>query len=77
MARKGQFFDHEEIDRIISLLATTDMSIKEIAERMACTGNAISAINRKYRIRNYNGGRARWEVLHYSRDADTRLKMIS
>jgi len=76
MARQGQFFDHEEIKRIISLLATTDMSIKEIAERMCCTRNAIAAINRKYRIRNYNGGRARWEVLD-SRNDVIRLKMIS
>ena len=60
---QGRRFSSEKVERIKSLLANTDMTIPEIAERMDCSGAPIVAINRKYRIRAYNNKRTSWEVL--------------
>ena len=60
---QGRRFSPEKIAKIKSLLATTDMSIPEIAERMGCSGAPIVAINRKYAIRAYNNKRSSWVLL--------------
>ena len=51
MARQGQFFDETTIRRIVSLLATTEMTFRDIAERMSCSRTAVAAINRKWGVR--------------------------
>ena len=59
---QGRRFSEQKIEKIKSLLATTDLTIPEIAERMGCSGGPIVAINRKYKIRFYNKRRRHWTV---------------
>jgi hypothetical protein len=61
--RQGCKLTKEEVETIIRLLAKTDMTNAEIAERMRCTPGAVAAINRKYQTRNYAGLRKSWEVV--------------
>jgi len=58
---KGRFFSDLEIGRIVSLLASTDMSIADIAGRMSCSVSAVSSLNRKLGVRDYGGRRTSWE----------------
>ena len=62
MARQGCVLQESEIRRIVSLLASTDMSIPEIAERLSCSRSVVVAINRKFQVRDYSGRRTTWEV---------------
>ena len=64
MARQGRLFDEHDIERIVSLLASTDMTVTEIAQRMSCSRSAILAINRKRQIRDYGGHHTSWQVCH-------------
>jgi hypothetical protein len=57
---QGRYFRREELERIISLLRETDMTLSEIATRMRCSRSAIAAINRKFQVRDYEGRRSRW-----------------
>lgn len=59
---QGRRFSQEKIDRIKRLLAETDLTIPQIAQRMDCSGGPIVAINRKYRIRIYKAKRKDWIV---------------
>jgi len=61
MAVQGRYFSVDEIHRIIHLLASTDMTILEIAERMACSRSGILSVNRKFQVRLYSG-RSSWQV---------------
>ena len=61
MAVKGRTFTEQEIQRIVLLLAETDMTIPEIAERMHCSRSAVLSINRRWQVRLYNGARSSWE----------------
>jgi hypothetical protein len=60
VATKGCFFSEFEIKRIVMLLADTDMTIPEIAQRMSCSRSAVAAINRKFQIRKYQNLRSSW-----------------
>jgi hypothetical protein len=62
-------FTDVELDRIVSLLSTTDLTISEIAERMQCSRSAVAAINRKCKIRDYAGLRSRWVRVQAERTA--------
>lgn len=62
MANQGRSLTGNQIIRITSLLASTDMSINQIAERMGCSKSAVVATNRKHGIRDYSGQRSRWTV---------------
>ena len=62
MARQGCVLRETEVQRIVSLLAETDMSIPEIAERLGCSRSAVVGINRKFQVRNYRGHRTTWEL---------------
>lgn len=59
---QGRYFGPEELDKIICFLRNTDMSLPMIACRMGCSRSAIAAINRKFRIRDYEGRRSHWIV---------------
>jgi hypothetical protein len=59
---QGRRFSEQKIEKIKFLLATTDLTIPEIAERMGCSGGRIVAMNRKYKIRLYNNRRGHWIV---------------
>jgi IS30 family transposase len=63
MARQGFAFTETEVQKIISLLSKTDMSIAEIAERMGCGRSSIVSINRRHQVRDYSGRRNTWLLL--------------
>jgi len=69
VAQQGRIFDESAVQRIISLLATTDMTATEIAQRMSCSKSAVLAINRKHHIRNYDGLHSTWRI-DERRDSD-------
>jgi hypothetical protein len=60
MAGKGRSMREEEVRRVIDLLASTEMTVAEIAARMMCSKSAIIVINHKYQVRQYNGLRSSW-----------------
>ena len=62
MARQGCAFDESEISNIVRLLASTDMSLLDIARRTGSSRGAIAAINRRYQVREYAGHRTSWAV---------------
>ena len=62
MARQGCALEEAEIRRIVSLLASTDMSLLEIGQRTGCSRGAIAAINRRFQVREYGGHRTRWDL---------------
>ncbi len=62
MANQGRSLTDYQMTRITRLLASTDMSINEIAERMGCSRSAIVSVNRRHAIRDYNGQRSNWTV---------------
>ncbi len=62
MATQGRALTEHEICRIVSLLSETDLRIVDIAARMGCSRSVIASINRKWKIRFYNGCRATWQI---------------
>lgn len=62
MARQGCALQESEIRRIVSLLASTDMSLIEIAQRTGCSRGAIASINRRFQVREYRGHRTSWAL---------------
>ncbi len=60
MAGQGNPMHEGQIRTVISLLASTEMSIPEIAQRMGCSRSAIAAVNRKFQVRHYQGRRSTW-----------------
>lgn len=60
MASKGRPLSKTEIRKIVELLASTDMTIAEIAARMGCARGTVLNVNRKCAVRAYSGNRSRW-----------------
>jgi hypothetical protein len=69
--RQGNYLPDYEINRIKYLLARTDMTIDEIAQRLERSTSAIHAVNKKFNVREYRG-RSKW-VVHTA----TQLKTAS
>jgi hypothetical protein len=68
--KQGKPLSPLTIDRIKTLLAFTDMTIREIAERMGCTRGRVLSINRKFQVRLYEGKRSNWVVNPAFRNKD-------
>jgi hypothetical protein len=64
--RRGEVLD---VRRIVSLLASTDMTLWEISMRMGCSHSAIAAVNRRYQVRDYGGQRSHWRVTAHAVDS--------
>jgi hypothetical protein len=62
MARQGCSLSEQEVKRIVTLLADTEMNMFEIAQRMTCSRGAIAAINRRFQVRKYAGPKSRWTL---------------
>jgi len=62
VAGQGRSLDKSEIQSIVDLLRTTDLTIAAIAERMGCSRSAVVTINRKYQVRDYRGRRSTWDT---------------
>jgi hypothetical protein len=60
MAGQGHYISSETIQQVIHLLNSTEMTIREIAERMSISKSAVFAINRRFHVREYDGLRTRW-----------------
>ena len=60
MARQGCAFQKPELQRIITLLVSTDMTYGEIALRMGCNRSAVANVNRRFQVRDYRGRRSNW-----------------
>jgi hypothetical protein len=60
MAGQGTRMQDSEIEVVISLLGSTEMTIPEIAERMGCSRSTIVAVNRRFQVRQYQGRRSTW-----------------
>ena len=67
MARQGRSLTEEQVQKIIRLLVSTDMTICDIAKRMGCSHSVIVSINRKFRVRHYAGMRREWTLLSEGR----------
>lgn len=63
---QGQPLTEKELERIVSLLEKTELSLTEIAQRMDCTRSAIAKINKDFGIRLYEGRRSYWRVVNTS-----------
>ena len=59
---QGTALTPEEIQRIVKLLTETQMTMPEIAMRMRCSRSAVLSINRKFKVRDYQGHRNRWQT---------------
>ena len=57
---QGRCFSEEEIKRIRFLLASTDMTMQDIATRMGCAKSSVVNINQTFYIRDYRGRRSCW-----------------
>jgi hypothetical protein len=62
MARQGCSLQDSEIRRIIQLLASTDLSLMDIAQRTGRSHAAIAAVNRRFQVRHYGGRRSTWAL---------------
>jgi hypothetical protein len=62
MARQGCPLHESEIQSIVRLLASTDMTLLSIAERTGRSHAAIAAINRRFQVREYGGRRSSWAL---------------
>src|SRR6516165_540188 len=62
MRRSGIHFSTQIVEKVQVLLATTDLGMTEIAERIGCSRSAVASINNKYRIRIYGKKRISWTL---------------
>ena len=60
MAGQGRYMPSESIRQVVHLLSSTEMTVKEIAERMSCSSSVVHSINRKFQVRAYKGRKSRW-----------------
>ena len=74
MGNQGRSLTEREVLRIIALLATTELSMPEIATRMGCSRSAVTAVNSKHGIRNYEGSRAKWKLGVEKSGSETHLR---
>jgi len=60
MGSRGKALSENQVRKIISLLASTDLMVPEIAERMGCSRSTVVSVNRFHGIRDYQGHRSVW-----------------
>jgi len=65
---QGRPLSEMKVGRIKMLLATTDLSLPDIAARMGCARGRVVFINQKYQIRDYGNKRSSWVVSKHSPD---------
>jgi len=59
---QGRNMEPAEIERIVSLLRDSELTLSEIAARMQCSRSAIASVNQRFQVRNYQGLRSEWEL---------------
>jgi len=60
MGVRGKALSDSQVRKIISLLASTELTVLEIAERMGCSRSTVVSVNRFHGIRDYQGHRSVW-----------------
>jgi len=60
---QGRPLSEEGAARIKHLLSDTEMTISEIATRMCYSKSLVSSVNRRFKIREYNGKRTSWQMV--------------
>lgn len=60
MGSRGKALSENQVRKIISLLASTELTVPEIAERMGCSRSTVVSVNRFHGIRDYQGRRSIW-----------------
>jgi hypothetical protein len=60
MGNQGRALSDEQVRRILSLLASTELSVPEISERMGCSRSTVISLNRFHGVRDYQGHRSKW-----------------
>ena len=63
MGRQGIVVSKEEVMQIVHLLASTDMRISEIAQRMGRSKGFVRDVNGKFKVREYDGRRIQWTLI--------------
>ncbi len=63
MPKQGCRLQDSEIQTIMRLLNSTDMSISDIAQRTGRSRAAIISVNRRFQLRDYRGQRSTWAVI--------------
>jgi len=59
---QGRRLAEQEVNRIKSLLTNTEMTLTEIAKRVARSRSVVLSINSKFKIRRYLGRNNNWIV---------------
>ena len=62
MTRVGFSLLDSKIRRILTLLATTNLSLMGIAHKTGSGRGVIAAVNRRFHIRDYVDGRCAWAL---------------
>ena len=57
---QGRHLEPAELERIVSLLRDSELTLSEIAARMQCSRSAIASVNQRFQVRNYQGLRSEW-----------------
>ena len=57
---QGRYASEDEVRRIIRLLASTELSMSEISERIGRSQSVVNRVNARFAVRIYRG--KRWEV---------------
>jgi len=60
MGSRGKALSENQVRKIISLLASTELTVPEIAERTGCSRSTVVSVNRFHGIRDYQGHRSVW-----------------
>ena len=60
MGSRGKALSENQVRKIVSLLASTELTVPEIAERMGCSRSTVVSVNRFHAIRDYQGHRSVW-----------------
>jgi len=71
MNGQGRSMRGDEVQQVIHLLFSTDMTVGEIAERMSCSKSTVISINRRFQVREYGGLRSSWLKVNIPRTPQT------
>ncbi len=63
MNHQGAPFGITKVSRIRHLLQTTELGMAAIASRLDCSRGKVSAVNKQYAIRNYQGNHSTFELI--------------
>ena len=60
MGNRGKALSDIQVRKIVSLLASTELTVPEISERMGCSRSTVISVNRFHGVRDYQGHRSVW-----------------